>query len=201
MVLASKMGPAELMWAPLLVDDEEGPNGYGSGDAEGVWDLEAMRQWWLSDEEHPMVITKVGGGGWSCDGLAYVSGFVVSCGREFCVVYVSYHTCIPHSVDIPHTSIYISFLNTSPSTSLPLSTPTYLTPYPTPPPASQSQSTDLPPALLMHPTTVDWDKAWPAERDPVIEDGQFVHAEGLFMSFRTARKVTDALIAKVGKLV
>lgn len=48
---------------------------------------------------------------------------------------------------------------------------------------------------------LDWDTAWPAAREPPLKDGQVVQGGALFESLRTARRVTDALMAKVGKLV
>lgn len=65
----------------------------------------------------------------------------------------------------------------------------------------QGTSKALPLALTERQERVDWDTAWPAVREPPFKDNQVVHAEALFESLRTARRVTDALMAKVGKLV
>lgn len=60
MVIASKLGPAELIWPSLLVDDPSGPHGYGTADAASVWDVEAMHRHWTRDAEQVMPISKVG---------------------------------------------------------------------------------------------------------------------------------------------
>lgn len=59
MVIASKLGPAELVWPSLLVDDPSGPHGYGTADAASVWDVDAMQKHWARDSEQQMPITKV----------------------------------------------------------------------------------------------------------------------------------------------
>lgn len=79
----------------------------------------------------------------------------------------------------------------------------YTTPCCTHPASSllQSASKALPLALNERQEAVDWDTAWPAAREPPFKDDQVVQGEALFQSLRTARRVTDALMAKVGKLV
>lgn len=137
MAIASKLGPAELVWPSLLVDDRDGPHGYGTADAASVWDVDAMHRHWAGDEQQPMPIRKV-----------------------------------RTAVDRVFSSVN-----------------------------HQGTSKALPLALTEPQEHVDWDTAWPAAREPPFRDDQVVQAEALFSSLRTARRVTDALMAKVGKLV